>query len=233
MKTKIIATIGPASDNDKTMKELVEAGASVFRLNTKYGSKEQYMRVVEFCQKNDVKSLFDVKFMEILEWLKTIEFDYFALSFATSRAQVEKIRSYFAPRKLKVIAKIESDEGIEHLDELIECCEGIMVARGDLGRNIPFEKVPIEQKIIIHKCNEAGKLVVTATEMLLSMTDSKIPERAESSDVANAILDGSDYLMLSEETAIGKYPVLAVETMMKVIKETEKDQNMLEKSLEE
>ena len=102
-----------------------------------------------------------------------------------------------------------------------------MVARGDLGRNMILEELPIFQKVIIKKCNQKQKFVVTATEMLLSMTKSKIPSRAEVSDVANAVLDGSNALMLSEETAIGKYPVEAVKTMRKVISKTEKNKNLL------
>jgi pyruvate kinase len=227
MKTKIIATIGPASDNEKTMKGIAEAGATVFRLNTKYGHKKQYLKVAKFAKENNIKLLFDVKYFEILDWLVDIDFDYFALSFAESKEDVQKIRDKFKPRKLKLIAKIESENGLDHLEELIESCEGVMVARGDLGKNISFEKVPIVQKIIIKKCNKAEKFVITATEMLLSMTDSKVPERAEASDVANAVLDGTNYVMLSEETAIGKNPVLVVETMRKIIEETEKDRKLL------
>jgi len=226
MKTKIITTIGPASDDEKTMRKLAEAGASIFRLNTKYGSKEQYEKVMAYAKEAGIKVLFDVKFMEILSWLQDKKFDYFALSFAESAEAIQKIRQNF-DHPIKLIAKIENETGFQNIDELIEASDGIMVARGDLGKNISFERVPIVQKIIIKKCNEAGKMVITATEMLLSMTESKVPERAEASDIANAILDGSNCLMLSEETAIGQHPVLAVQTMRRVIEETEKDRKLL------
>jgi len=104
-----------------------------------------------------------------------------------------------------------------------------MVARGDLGKNIPFEKVPFVQKLIMKKCNKKGRLDITATEMLLSMLHSKSPSRADVSDIANAVLDGSDALMLSEETAIGDHPILCIKTMRKIIREAEKYGPLLNK----
>jgi len=229
MKTKIVATIGPASLDKAIMAQMIHAGVSVARINTKYGSIAQYEQIIKNLQEiGGCELLFDFKDHEKFDWLLRQNFDYLALSFAESADQITSLREKFKPREIKIIAKIESDNGLKNIDEIIDASDGIMIARGDLGKNIPFEKVPIEQKIIIKKCNEKGKLVITATEMLLSMVASTVPERAEASDVANAVLDGSNYLMLSEETATGKYPVLAVEAMAKIISETEKDSKLLE-----
>ncbi|MGB1254083.1 MAG: pyruvate kinase, partial [Candidatus Promineifilaceae bacterium] len=119
------------------------------------------------------------------------------------------------------IAKVEKAEAIECLDEIIAEADGVMVARGDLGLDMPPFDVPFLQKEIIRKCNQAGKPVITATQMLQSMTDTPVPTRAEATDVANAILDGTDAVMLSSETAVGLYPVQAVEMMRKIALRTE------------
>lgn len=228
MKTKIIATIGPASDNLLVLKKMVRAGMNMVRLNTKYGSLEEYNQVVEIVKKNpDIKIMYDIKGDKLVAWLKNQYFDYLAVSFAESGSQIKKYRKLF-DRNIKIIAKIESKKGIDNLDEIIAEANGVMVARGDLGDHIHAEEVPIFQKLIIKKCNQKKKMVITATEMLLSMVKSQTPERAEVSDVANAVLDGSDYVMLSEETSIGDHPALVVKTMASIIRETEKDKKLLE-----
>ncbi len=151
--------------------------------------------------------------------------DYLAQSFVRNKDDIFTLREYlkYCPHKFQLIAKIENREGIKNIDQIIKVCDGIMVARGDLGVSIPVYEVPIMQKEIIKKCNRANKFVITATQMLESMTENRRPTRAEVSDVANAILDGSDYVMLSAETAVGLYPADTVEMMHKIIKFTEKN----------
>ncbi len=150
--------------------------------------------------------------------------DYIAQSFVRDKEDILALREYLDDfrQKAQVIAKIENREGIKNIDDIIRVCDGIMVARGDMGISIPIYEVPMVQKEIIRKCNRANKFVITATQMLESMTENHIPTRAEVSDVANAILDGSDYLMLSAETAVGLYPAGCVDIMNKIIKFTEK-----------
>ncbi len=144
--------------------------------------------------------------------------DYIALSFVRTGDDIRELR--WLVRHMKgddaLIAKIEKAEAINNFDDILEQSDGIMVARGDLGVETPAEKVPIHQKNIIRRCNEAGKPVITATQMLQSMIENPRPTRAESTDVANAIVDGSDAVMLSGETAIGKYPLHTVEMMVRI-----------------
>lgn len=149
--------------------------------------------------------------------------DYIAASFVQKAEDVISIRRVLedAGYKMGIISKIENEAGVDHIDDIIEVSDGIMVARGDLGVEIPAEEVPLVQKDIIARCNLAGKPVVTATQMLESMMNSYRPTRAEASDVANSIMDGSDVIMLSGETASGHYPLEAVETMARIAKRTE------------
>ncbi len=151
--------------------------------------------------------------------------DYIAQSFVRNKRDILDLRAHLKshPHICGVIAKIESWEGIRNIDEIISVCDGIMVARGDMGISIPVYEVPYVQKKIIKKCNKAKKFVITATQMLESMTEHPIPTRAEVCDVANAILDGTDYVMLSAESAAGLYPIQCVEMMNQIIKFTEKN----------
>lgn len=144
--------------------------------------------------------------------------DYIALSFVRKRQDVAELRSFLSEHSAAtpIVAKIEKPEAIADIDGILDAADGVMVARGDLGVEAPPEQVPLYQKAIIRKANAAGKPVITATQMLESMVTHERPTRAEASDVANAILDGTDAIMLSAETAIGKYPVESVETMARI-----------------
>ena len=152
------------------------------------------------------------------------EGDYLALSFVSCKEDVlaaREILKEYNREDLKIISKIESTTGVENLDSIIDVSDGIMVARGDLGVEVPMQQLPKYQKIMIEKCREKGKFVVVATEMLESMKKSARPTRAEVSDVANAVLDGTDAVMLSGETTVGKYPVEVVRYMAEICKDTE------------
>lgn len=154
------------------------------------------------------------------------DFDFIAASFIRCADDVKAIRKVLnenGGEKIKIISKIESQEGIENFDEILEISDGIMVARGDMGVEIPMEEVPVVQKQLIKKCNRLGKIVITATQMLESMTSNPRPTRAEVSDVANAIFDLTGAVMLSGESAMGKYPVQCVETMSKIAHSIEKE----------
>lgn len=156
------------------------------------------------------------------------DMDYIAASFVRTADDVNQIRQLLADNggeNIKIVAKIENGEGIDNIDEIIEAADAIMVARGDMGVEIPAEEVPIVQKMIIKKVYQAGKQVITATQMLDSMMKNPRPTRAEATDVANAIYDGTSAIMLSGETANGKYPVEALQMMVRIATRTEQSIN--------
>ena len=149
--------------------------------------------------------------------------DFIAQSFVRNRQDIIHVKDFIKDSGLKcqIIAKIENRDGIQNIDEILEVSDGVMIARGDMGVSLPIYKIPILQKMLIRKCNRRKKFVITATQMLESMTEHIRPTRAEVTDVANAILDGSNYVMLSGETAVGQYPVETVQMMNQIIKFTE------------
>ncbi|AHB41031.1 Pyruvate kinase [candidate division SR1 bacterium RAAC1_SR1_1] len=148
------------------------------------------------------------------------KFDYIAISFCRSAADIQEVRN-LTNNQIKLIAKIENQEGLDHLDEIIDASDMVMVARGDLGTELPLEKLPEVQMDIVKKCKFKHTPVIIATQMLSSMVTSPAPTRAEVSDIFLATLEGADYLMLSEETTIGLHPVEAVKMMNKVIAEVQ------------
>ncbi|MBP7783628.1 MAG: pyruvate kinase [Aliarcobacter sp.] len=156
-----------------------------------------------------------------IAWGVENEVDYFAISFVQNAKDMRKARNLLNGYRGKLIAKIEKFDAVENIDEIIEASDGIMVARGDLGIEVPYYDVPTIQKMLIKKANLKGIPVITATQMLLSMTQNERATRAEISDVANAVLDGTDVVMLSEESAVGEDPINVVDTMHNIIAKTE------------
>jgi len=166
------------------------------------GISRKDMQDISFCEKHGI--------------------EYIAQSFVRTRDDILEVRKLLKPgSRCRVIAKIENKEGIKNIDEIISASDGIMIARGDMGVSLPIYEIPVIQKMIIKKCNCAGKFVITATQMLESMTENLRPTRAEVTDVANAIIDGTDFVMLSAESAVGKHPVETVAMMNNIIKFTE------------
>jgi len=160
------------------------------------------------------------KDIEDLELAVAADVDYVGLSFVQSAADVLDLRKRI-PRTMLIVAKIEKDTALEQLEAILAATDAVMVARGDLGVELPFEQVPLAQKRIIQAANLHGRPVITATQMLESMMTNARPTRAEASDVANAVLDGTDAVMLSGETAMGRYPLLAVDAMVRIASEVE------------
>src|SRR5581483_4582574 len=204
--------------------ELVYAGIDYIRINTSYGNTDQYDTILSNLKKakkeKNIKVMFDLKNEKYFDYVKQNDVSDIAVSFVEGESLIEQYRRDFPKHFL--IAKIESKKGVEHFDEILRASDGIMVARGDLGKAISLEKIPPLQKDFTRKTIAQEKFLVTATEMLLSMTYNPKPTRAEVSDVANAVFDESSAVMLSEETAIGKYPAQTVKMMRKIIVEAEK-----------
>jgi pyruvate kinase len=162
------------------------------------------------------------KDLQAIEYAKDLDVEFLALSFTRDVNDVANLRRRVGSGKQAIIAKIENGEGVRNASSILEDVDALMVARGDLGAEIEYQRVPLIQKELIRMCNQRGRVVVIATQMLESMVEKPKPTRAETSDVANAILDGSDAVMLSEETAIGRYPVRVVEMMTKIALEAER-----------
>ena len=227
--TKIVVTVGPTVEKVSTLCSLIKAGASVFRFNLKHNTYLWHSNCLQKTRKASKETLQpvailldlpepDLKNLKGLLLAAKNEVDFLALSFVRSKKDITPLKNQAKKLSLsaKILAKIETSQALANFEEILDSADGIMIARGDLGREIPFEQVPYYQKKIIKRCVERGKPVITATQMLESMVDNPSPTRAEVSDVANAILDYTDAIMLSAETAVGKYPVKAVSVMAKV-----------------
>lgn len=335
-KTKIVATVGPASNSKEMLTALVKEGVDVFRLNFSHGSHEDHLKVVNFVREinqelgthvallqdlqgpkirvneveegtvivagqeitittqqlkgnakivstsyeslpNDVKpgdmiliddgkielKVKEVRGVEVVSEivyggplksrkginlpftkvsapsltekdLKDLEFgikhnvDWIALSFVRKAADIHQMRAIIDSHKStsRIVAKVEKPEALENIDEVVAATDAVMVARGDLGVEIMMEEVPMVQKKLVQKCNEQSKPVIVATQMMESMIDNPRPTRAETNDVANAVMDGADAVMLSAETAAGKYPLEVIRSMTRTIASVEKQGNI-------
>ena len=170
---------------------------------------------------------------EDLEFILSEKIEWVGLSFVRQANDITILKKIITKRNLhhKVIAKIEKPEAIKNIDEIIEVTDAVMVARGDLGVEVPAQKVPVYQKMIVNKCIINSRPVVIATQMLESMTDNPIATRAEVNDVANSVIDGADAVMLSGETSIGKYPLKAIDTMRNIIRDIEKSEHNISKNI--
>ena len=342
-KTKIICTIGPASENEKTLTDMIKAGMNVARLNFSHGTHEEHEKKIALVKSvrekldlpiaimldtkgpeyrigtfaegkvevepgdiftfttddvagdktrvsvnykdlirnlsvgdrilvNNGLVIFEVKELDgndaicqviiggTLSNRKSMSFpnkvmpgpflseqdkadllfgishdvDFVAASFVSTRDDVVELREFLdanGGKNIDIIAKIENRSGVDNVEQICEVCDGIMIARGDLGVEIPFVEVPAIQKLLINKCRMLGRRVITATEMLESMIYNPLPTRAEITDVANAVYDGSSAIMLSGESAAGKYPVEAVRNMAKIAEYTEQHTSYRERFL--
>lgn len=221
-RSKIIATLGPASESPEMIENLIKIGVNLFRFNLKYSPKEWHNQKISLVRKMSVQLKASVGIVVDIpraDFATEInDFDYIALSYLKNADEVINLRKRMVKNGIdrKIIAKIENSSAIDNLNKIVKVSDGIMVARGDLGIETPIKELGFFQKKIIDMCRQNSKPVIVATEMLLSMTHSKTPTRAEATDVANAVFDGTDALMLSEETAVGNYPLEAVKTMMEI-----------------
>jgi pyruvate kinase len=208
-------------DNGKIRTRVIEKENGILRLLAINDGEISDGKGVNIPNKQLSVPTLSKKDLEIIEFAKKHDVEYVALSFARSVQDVNVLKSKAHGFEGAIIAKIENFEGIKNFEEILDGVECIMVARGDLGVEIKPERVPLVQKSLIKLCNQRGKTVVTATEMLESMMHRSTPTRAEVSDVANSILDGTDATMLSGETSIGNYPVESVSMMSRIAEETE------------
>jgi pyruvate kinase len=336
-KTKIVATVGPASNNKEMLRNLVREGVDVFRLNFSHGTHEDHLKVINFVREINIELGSQVSLLQDLQGpkiriqemlpdiviekgqdltitskqllgnkeivstsytslptdvkigdmilvddgkielkvkqiksaeevvteviyggplksrkginlpfskvsapsltekdLKDLEFgiknnvDWIALSFVRRPSDILELRQILDSHQStsRIVAKIEKPEALSNIDEIIAATDAVMVARGDLGVEIWLEEVPMVQKMLVEKCNRAGKPVIVATQMMESMIENPRPTRAETNDVANAVMDGADAVMLSAETAAGKYPIEVIRSMVRTISSVEKNPNM-------
>ncbi len=253
-KTKIVATIGPASNNLETIKELICHHLDIARLNFSWDTHEGHKKVIGYIRESSKVCNKNVLILQDLSGPREQEgathhfggenggevitekdkndlyfgieekVDMIALSFVGGAKDMIELRNLINDKggNQKIIAKIERKIAFENLDSILDVSDGVMVARGDLGNEFPLEEIPFIQHKIIEAANKKGKMVIVATQMMLSMVNNPTPTRAEVSDIAYAIIDGADAVMLSEESATGKYSVEAVTMMEKIAIASEK-----------
>jgi len=209
-------------DNGRIRTSVVEKADGSLHLLVENGGIVSNGKGVNILNKQLTVPTLSQRDLKIIDFAKELEVEFLALSFTRNAKDIANLKSAAENFKGAVVAKIENSEGITNFKEILKASEAIMVARGDLGVEIEPERVPLVQKSLIRVCNQAGKTVVTATEMLESMMHQPNPTRAEVSDVANAILDGTDATMLSGETAVGEFPVESVAMMARIALEAEK-----------
>jgi pyruvate kinase len=208
-------------DNGRLRTQVVGKQKGVLKLLATTSGEMDDGKGVNIPHKKLATATLSSKDLEIVDLARECDAEFIALSFTRNAQDVNNLKKEAKGFKGAIIGKIENSEGVEKFDEILDAADGIMVARGDLGVELEPERVPLIQKSIIRKCNQKGKIVVTATEMLESMIYQPMPTRAEVSDVANAILDGTEVTMLSGETAVGRYPVESVLMMSRIANETE------------
>lgn len=244
--TIIIATLGPSSEEKETIKSLIDHNADMIRLNFSWGTHEWHGGLINKIRESSGEKHIDImqdlsgprvqessghhfggkdgedviteKDIADLSFGIENNVDYIAMSFVGCANDVKKLKELIKEKggNQKVISKIERRIALKNLKEIIAESDGIIVARGDLGNEYPLEEIPFVQHQIISECNKAGKMVIVATQMLLSMVDNNTPTRAEVSDVAYAIIDGADGLLLSDETARGKYPIESISYLERI-----------------
>ena len=203
--------------------EVIEIKNSLIRTKVNLSGKISSNKAVVARGFPSMLDYFTEETISALNFVISNDIDYIGLSYVRNAEDIVKVKKQLKNRQLKIISKIELQTALDNLDEIIHNSDSIMVARGDLGVHLPISQVPAAQKFIISSCNKKGKEVITATQMLESMTENPQPTRAESTDVHNAVLDGSDAIMLSGETSIGKYPNRAVEFMREISSIAEND----------
>ena len=226
IRTKIICTIGPVSESYEILKHMVGAGMNIVRLNMSHGDHTWHQKVIRHVNLPGVRvnlPAITQKDRRDILFGREHDVDFIALSFVREANDIRQLKELLDKKvgKIKIIAKIEDQEGISNLEQIIEEADGVMVARGDLGVEIPVHTVPSVQREIVRKCAERGRRVIVATHLLESMIVNPIPTRAEVTDVANAVYEEADAVMLSGETTVGKYPLRCIEQLVNIARTVE------------